>query len=133
MLQVYSNDVTVAENVNVPLQNVKVWKGPTSVISGNTINLTRRGVYRITVNAVATAETAGVSGLQLYKNGIADPSAQSQATVPAAGYAALGFTAYIQVEDDATPAPGSSPVQLQVIATGAEATWDVSVCSERLA
>ena len=132
MLQVYSENVTVPENTNFPLQTVKVWKGPTSMLSGNVINLTKRGVYRVTVSAVATAETAGVSGIQLYKNGIADPSAVTQATVPAAGYAAISFTAYIQVTDDATPDPGSSPVQIQLIATGAEATWDISVCSERL-
>ena len=132
MLEVYSKGVTVPENVNFPLQTVKVWKGPTSTLSGNVINLNRRGVYRVTVDAVATAATAGVSGIQLYRNGIADPAAETQATVPAAGYAAMGFTAYIQVEDDATPAPGSSPVQIQPIATGADATWDINICVERI-
>ena len=132
MLEVYSKGVTVPENTNFPLQSVKVWKGPTSVLSGNVINLTRRGVYRVTVSAVATSATAGVSGIQMYRNGVAEPAAETQSTVPAAGYAAMSVTTYIQVADDATPDPGSSPVQLQFIATGAEATWDISICSERL-
>ena len=131
MLEAYSDNVTVADGGIMPLDNIKVCKGPVATKSGNTVNLNLRGVYKITVDATATMTTAGIAGLQLVKDGIADPSAVTQASVGANGYAAMGFTTYIQVEDDTTPAPGSAPVQLQLECSG-DATWHVNVCADRL-
>lgn len=133
MLEVYSDGVTVAEDGTFPLQNVKVLKGRVATPCGNAINLNCRGVYKIAVDAAATVTTAGVAGIQLYKNGIADPSALTLTSVTASGSAAMGFTAYIQVERDATPAPGSAPDQLQFISTGVEAEWHINVCVDRIA
>ena len=131
MLEVYS-DVTVAGGEIFPLQNVKVFKGPVASPGGNAVNLNCMGVYKVTVDAVATVVTAGIAGIQLYKNGIADASAETQASVTAAGSAAMGFTTYIQVENDATQAPGSSPDRLQLESSGVDADWHINVCVDRL-
>lgn len=133
MLEVYSDSVTVEEGGIFPLQNVKVLKGPVATPGGNAINLNCKGVYKVTVDAVATVVTAGIAGIQLYKNGIADNSAQTEASVTAAGSAAMGFTTYIQVDRDATPAPGSAPDHLQFESTGVEADWHINVCVDRIA
>jgi len=133
MLEIYSDSVTVAEGGFFPLENVKVLKGPVATPSGNVINLNRRGVYLIQVDAVASVTTAGVAGIQLVKNGVEDPSAITEASVTASGSAAMGFSTYIQVEDDATPAPGSSPDGIQFVSTGVEAVWHVNVLAQRIA
>lgn len=132
MLEVYSNNVTIAEGGFVPFDDIKVFKGPVASFTGNVINLNRRGVYRISVDATAAMTTAGIAGLQLYKDGVEDTSAQTESSVGANGTAAMGFTTYIQVEDDATPLPGSSPVKLQLATTGGDAVWHVNVCAERI-
>ena len=133
MLEVYSDGVNVAEDGIFPLQNVKVLKGPVATPGGNAINLNCKGVYKVAVDAAATVTTAGVAGIQLFKNGIADPSALTLASVTAAGSAAMGFTTYIQVERDATPAPGSAPVQIQFGSSGVEAEWHINICVDRIA
>jgi hypothetical protein len=132
MLEVYSDNITVAEDGIFPLQNVKVFKGPVASPSANAINLNRRGVYLVKVDAVASVTTAGVAGIQLVKNGIEDPSALTEASVAASGSAAMGFSTYIQVEDDATPAPGSAPDIIRFVSTGVEAVWHINVLAQRI-
>lgn len=133
MLEVYTEDATVTAGGVIPLDTVKVWKGNTSARAGNSIALNCRGVYRVTVDGYGTSATAGEIGIQLYRDGVADPSAITVASVTAAGTAALGFTTQIQVDRDTTPAPGSSPVTLQLINGETDTDWFVNVTVERIA
>ena len=133
MLEVYSAGVTVAAGGIIPLDDVKVWKNRTSTREGNSIALNARGVYRVSVDGYGTSTTAGEVQLQLYREGIADPSAISVSSVTANGTAAVGFTTYIQVDRDTTPAPGSSPVTFQLINGELETDRFVNVTVERIA
>lgn len=105
MLEVYSENVTVAENEAIPFNNVSLKKGCTAELSGtSTIQLNKCGVYMISVDASATESTT----LQLYKNGVAQPQAQSTGGTPA-------FTTLVQVSDNNYCCACASPTTLQVV------------------
>lgn len=132
MLEVYTNNATVAADEVIPLSNVKVQKGPSSTVAGNTINLNRRGVYLVSADGTAVASAQGIVGFSIYKDGVEDPSAVTAVTAASGATAACGFTTMIQVDRDATPAPGSYPVQLQIINGGIDADWHINVTVYRL-
>lgn len=113
MLQVYSNNIEVAENTPIPLNNVVLKKGCTAEVSGvATIALNKCGVYCIMVNSSsATAAT-----IQLYENGVAQPQAESVG-------ASASFNTYVQVESNNTRCPCSAPKTIQIVNTGAETTF----------
>ena len=62
----------------------------------------------VEVDATAAASTT----LQLYKDGIAQPQAQSTGTNPS-------FTTLVQVPKNNTPCPCASPVSIQIVNTDA--------------
>ena len=87
MLQVYSINQAVSANGVVPFNNVVIDKGCAENLSGvGTIELNKSGVYEVTVDGVASTATT----LQLFKNGVALPQAQSTGTT-------LAFTTFVQV------------------------------------
>lgn len=109
MLEAYSLNVTAAANSNVPFNSVTLEKGCTvTKPSADTINLNKCGVYMVEVDATAAASTT----LQLYKDGIAQPQAQSTGTNPS-------FTTLVQVPKNNTSCPCTSPVSIQVQNTDA--------------
>lgn len=109
MLEAYSLDVTAAANSNVPFNSVTLEKGCTvTKPSADTINLNKCGVYMVEVDATAAASTT----LQLYKDGIAQPQAQSTGTNPS-------FTTLVQVPKNNTSCPCTSPVSIQIVNTAA--------------
>ena len=113
MLELYSLNVTVPADTAVPLNNVKVKKGCTAVLSGtSTIALNKCGIYMVSVNS--STETAAT--LELYVDGIAQANAQSTGTTP-------NFIALVQVDENNSNCPCSSPTSLQIVNTGAEATF----------
>lgn len=116
MLEVYSTEVEVAADSAVPFQNVSLKKGCTAELSGsNTITLNKCGVYMVSCDASAEASTT----LQLYKNGIAQPQAQSTGTTPS-------FVTLVQVSDNNSCCPCASGVSLQVINTTATTLTNVN-------
>lgn len=109
MLEAYSLNVTAAANSSVPFNSVTLEKGCTvTKPSADTINLNKCGVYMVEVDAVAAASTT----LQLYKDGIAQPQAQSTGTSPS-------FTTLVQVPKNNTSCPCASPVSIQIVNTEA--------------
>lgn len=105
MLEVYSIDVDVAENSPIPFNNVAMEKGNTVTFSGtSTIQLNKCGVYMVSCDA-STADTVTV---QLYKDGVAQPQAQSTG-------GALSFTTLVQVATNNGCCCCQSPVTLQVV------------------
>lgn len=109
MLQTYSTNVEVAVDAAVPFNNVYIEKGCSAVESGpSTIQLNRSGVYMVSVNASAAA----ASTLQLSKDGILQPQAQSTGLNPS-------FISLIQVPTNNTACCASSPTVLQLINSGA--------------
>lgn len=105
MLEIYSTDLDITADTFVPFQNVALKKGCTAELSGtSTINLNKCGVYMVAVDASATTATT----LQLYKNGIAQPQAQSTGTSPS-------FVTLVQVPENNSCCPCASGVSLQLM------------------
>jgi len=119
MLEAYSLNVTVAADTAIPFNNVTLRKGCTAILNGpSTIELNKCGVYAVSVDA----SSAAAATIQLYKDGVAQPQAQSTGTSPS-------FTTLVQVPNTNTACPCSSATNIQVKnAADAEATLtDVNI------
>ena len=124
MLQVYSINQAVSANGVVPFNNVVIDKGCAESLSGvGTIELNKSGVYKVTVDGVASTATT----LQLFKNGVALPQAQSTGTT-------LAFTTFVQVvNNNCNCNICSSPVTLQVKNTTETTLTNVNITVDKLA
>ena len=81
MLDIYSNNVTVAEQSPIPFNSTNVDKGFGIVRQGTvTIQFNKCGVYKVDFNATAIAGTAGTITVQLRKNGILQPQTLTSQT-----------------------------------------------------
>lgn len=104
MLEAYSLNVAAASNSAIPFNSTSVLKGCSATHpSPDTFELNKCGVYMVEVDASAAASTT----LQLYKNGVALPMAQSTGLTPS-------FTTLVQVDKNNTCCACSSPTSLQV-------------------
>ena len=122
MLEAYSLNLEVAEMDAIPFQNIAVKKGCTATLSGtSTIELNKCGVYMISVDASAEATTT----IQLYKDGVAQPQAQSTGGTPA-------FITLVQVDKNNNNCCCTSPVTLQVINDTAATFTNVNVCVTKI-
>lgn len=120
MLEAYTLNVDVAQDTAIPFNNTTIKKGCTvSHDSPSSFELNKCGVYMVSVNA--SLETSGT--IQLFKDGV--PQAQAQATggVPS-------FTTLVQVAENNTCCPCTSPTTLQVVNTG---TADITCTSCNIA
>ena len=109
MLESYSLNIAVAANTAIPFNNDSVTKGCTATHSApSTIELNKCGVYMVSFDGVAGASTT----VQLYKDGVAQPQAQSTGTT-------LSFVTLVQVDHNNTNCCCTSPVTLRVINTTA--------------
>lgn len=117
MLEVYSIDVDVAANTAIPFQNVSLKKGCTAELAGtNTITLNKCGVYMVSFDGSAEASTT----VELYKNGVAQPQAQSTGITPS-------FETLVQVPENNSCCPCTSGVSLQIVNTTATTFTDANV------
>ena len=99
MLQVYSDNLTVAENTVFPFNNVVMDKGCGEALSAPaTIQLNKQGVYLVEMDGFATPDAATEVNIQLYVNGVAQPQAITS-FVPAAVTDArtFGFKTFVRV------------------------------------
>ena len=116
MLELYSLNVSVDANSDIPLNNSNFSKGCTATHSAPaTIELNKKGVYRVAVNASVTPAAAGPVGIQLVKNGLPSAPAQSIATGTLGSTSTLGFETLVQVPFDNTCCCATSPTNLQLI------------------
>lgn len=117
MLEAYSLNVAVGADSAIPLNNITLEKGCTAVLSSpGTIQLNKCGVYMVSVDGTAEAATT----VELYKDGVAQPQAQSTGTTPS-------FVTLVQVDRNNCGCACSSPVNLQVINTTATTFTNVNV------
>ena len=115
MLEAYSINKEIAVDAPLTFDNVTLKKGCTAVLSGaSTIELNKCGVYMVSLDGVAGTETT----VQMYKNGVAQPQAQSTGTT-------LGFETLVQVSNNNCGCACSSPTTLQFMNETA-ATFDVA-------
>ena len=104
MLEAYSTNVTVGANANIPFNSTSLIKGCTATHpSSDTIDLNKCGVYMISVDATTGTSTT----IQLYKDGVAQPQAQSTGT-------SLGFVTLVQVSENNTNCPCTAPTVITV-------------------
>ena len=117
MLEVYSTDLGITADTFIPFQNVSLKKGCTAELSGtSTIKLNKCGVYMVSVDSSATVATT----IQLYKDGIAQPQAQSTGTNPS-------FVTLVQVTDNNSCCPCASGTSLQLMNGTETVLTDINV------
>ena len=124
MLEAYSVNLNVGENVAIPLNNVHISKGCTAVLSAPaTIQLNKSGVYCVSLDASGEAQAAGDIVSQMTKNGVLQPQAQSTATGVTGEIDTLGFKTLVQVSTNNSCRCCDSPTVLQFMNTGVETTY----------
>lgn len=124
MLNAYSLNVTVAANTGIPFNNITLKKGCTAEFNGvSSIELNKAGVYMVECDA----SSATASTIQLFKDGVAQPQAQSTGTSP-------NFTTLVQVPTNNSCSCCSSPVTIQVRnANSSSATFtNANICVTKL-
>lgn len=117
MLEAYSLNVSVGANSPIPFNSVSVEKGCTAVLSSpTTIDLNKAGVYMVACDvSTATANT-----IQLSKDGVLQPQAQSTGTSPS-------FTTLVQVDRNNTTCCCTSPTVIRIVLTTAGTLTDANV------
>ena len=125
MLEAYSVNVAVGANANIPFNSTSLIKGCTATKpSADTINLNKCGVYMVECDA----STATSTTIQLYKDGVAQPQAQST------GGSSLSFVTLVQVDKNNSCCACASPVSIQIENTGAAATFtDINIVITKVA
>ena len=105
MFEGYSLNVTAAADAAFPINNVTIQKGCTAVLNGtSTVQFNKCGVYMVACNGSAAA----ASTIQLAKDGVLQPQAQSTGTSPA-------FVTLVQVPNSNSNCCCSSPTIVQVV------------------
>ena len=117
MLQAYSSNLTVDANTAFPFNNVTIDKGCGETLSAPaSIQLNQRGVYLVEVDGYGTGAADGVSTVQLYVNGVAQPQAISSFTAATTTISNFSFKTYVQVTSNNCPCNCiSSPTVLQIL------------------
>lgn len=117
MLEAYSLNIEVGADADIPFNNVSIEKGCTSILTApSSIELNKCGVYMVSFDGVSGTATT----VQLYKNGIAQPQAQSTGTNPS-------FVTLVQVPFSNSKCCGSSPTTVKVVNTTASTFANANV------
>ncbi|MBQ9719832.1 MAG: hypothetical protein IJV64_03965 [Oscillospiraceae bacterium] len=123
MLEAYSLNAAVPANTAIPFNSVSLQKGCTAVLSGTSaIQLNKCGVYMVSCDASSGENVT----IQLYKNGLAQPQAQSTGGSPC-------FVTLVQVSANNCGSMCASPTTLQVVNVGDAATYlNTNVCVTKI-
>ena len=117
MIEAYSTNIAVGADTNIPFNSVSVQKGCTVTKSStDTFNLNKCGIYMVSVDASTGTSTT----IQLYKDGVAQPQAQSTGITPS-------FTTLVQVPNNNSNCPCSSPTTITVQNTTAGTFTDANI------
>lgn len=119
MIEAYSTNIEVEEDTAIPFRNVTLQKGCTATLSGDsTIQLNRCGVYMVSCDASAGENVT----IQLFKDGVAQPQAQSTGGSPC-------FVTLVQVNQNNSCCACSEPTRIQVMNVGDGATFtNCNIC-----
>lgn len=130
MIECYTKNASEGENEAVTWNNTSLKKGCTVEVSGASIQFNKCGIYELSCNATVSAPSATSSApvdveISLAKNGSQQPQAQASATISSeTEKAALSFVTLVQVSENNSCCPCSSPTICSVVNTGAAATFD---------
>ena len=133
MIEAYSTNINVAENTAIPFNSITIEKGCTAIVqSPTTIQCNKAGIYAITVDASAEPTAAGNISIQLSKNGVLQPQAQSEVTGAVDSLSSLHFETLVQVSQSNSCCCTSSPTLIQVI-NGPAATYsNINICVTKI-
>jgi uncharacterized protein YfaQ (DUF2300 family) len=126
VLEAYSQNISVQQNVSIPFNNSSIDKGcAIEKSAANTINLNRCGVYEVNFDAaVSTAGTSGNMQVQMTKNDVLQPQAMAAATSTATGsIVSLSFSTLVQVSENNSNCCCASPTTLRFMNIGPSATY----------
>lgn len=134
MLEGYSTNITVATDASVPFNNVTIEKGCTAKLDApGSIALNKSGIYMVSVDAAGTPSTAGVMSIQLSKDGVLQPQAQSAVTGTTTDVDNMSFVTLVQVKQDNTCSCCTSPTVVRVVNTGVPATYNIAnICVTKI-
>lgn len=105
MLEAYSLNIAVGADADIPFNNIVIEKGCTANLAApSSIELNKKGVYMVSFDGVTGTSTT----VQLYKNGVALPQAQSTGTN-------VSFTTLVQVPFCNDCSCATSPTVLRVV------------------
>lgn len=134
MLEAYSTNLAVATGSAITFNNVSIQKGCTTELdSPGTIQLNKRGVYMVSVDAAGIPTSAGVMSIQLSKDGVLQPQAQSSVTGTTTNVDNMAFTTLVQVKEDNTCSCCTTPTLIRVVNTGVPATYNITnICVTKI-
>ena len=133
MVEAYSIGVTVPQNSPIPFNNVSIEKGCTvRLVSPTTLQFNQKGIYYVSFNTSAEPTAAGVMSVELSKNSVLQPQAQSSTTGAVDELDVMSFSTYVQVTENNTCCCTSSPTLVQIINTGVEATHTCNICVSKI-
>jgi hypothetical protein len=134
MLEGYSTNIEVATDASIPFNNVTIEKGCTAKLNAPaSISLNKSGIYMVSVDAAGTPSTAGIMSIQLSKDGVLQPQAQSAVTGATTDIDNMSFTTLVQVRQDNTCNCCTSPTVIRVINTGVPVTYNIAnICVTKI-
>ena len=134
MIEGYSISTLVETDTPIPFNNVSLLKGGTVIfVSPTTIQFNKKGVYMVSVNTSGIPSANGVMSIQLSKNGVAQPQAQSSTQGTTTEVSNMDFTTLVQVPADNNPCCCSvNPTLIQVLNTGVETTHTCNICVTKI-
>lgn len=134
MLEGYSTNIEVATDASIPFNNVTIEKGCTAKLNAPaSISLNKSGVYMVAVDAAGIPTTAGIMSIQLSKDGVLQPQAQSLVTGATTDIDNMSFTTLVQVKENNTCSCCTSPTIVRVINTGVPATYNIAnICVTKI-
>lgn len=118
MIQIYSNGLSVAAGATIPLNSIVYFKGNSATHSAPaTIELNKRGVYSVKVDAYGAPTAVGDFGVQITVNGIPRADAINQTAVETAGnYGSASTSCLVTVAQSDCPCNcTSSPTTISII------------------
>lgn len=127
MLEIYSKNVTIAADAPVTLNTVALLKGTSSIpLGASSIQLTKCGVYEVTVSYSVVGSAAGEIITSLRKNGVVEPEATASLTVAdVTSILSTSFTTLVQVPENSNiNCPCSIPTVIDIFNDGIEATYN---------
>lgn len=121
MLEVYSKNVTAAENSDIPFNNVKLIKGCyVSLLGAGSLQFNHCGVYHLTCNGSVSG--TGDLVIQVNKNGVPQPETVTPITGTADADIPFAIDTFIQVPNSGRCCC-QTPVEVTINNAGVEAVF----------
>ena len=104
MIQLYSDGLTVAAGATIPLNNVSYFKGNSATHTAPaTVDLMKRGVYLVQVDAYGIPDAAGTFGVQVAVNGVPRLDAINEDTAAVGEYGSVSTKCLVTVAQTDCP------------------------------